>query len=84
MVTFRDFRHVATKRRRTVDELVDIFHGQLDENRPFFERVMTCRSKGKEDLSKVVIPYKSVLEYYFKEKSHLEDLEQSKNRVLAA
>jgi hypothetical protein len=30
-VTFKDFQKLTTKRRRTVDDLVDIFRGKLDE-----------------------------------------------------
>jgi hypothetical protein len=41
-ITFRDFQKLMVKRRRTVDDLVDIFRGNLDDNRNFFERVMSC------------------------------------------
>jgi hypothetical protein len=34
-VTFRDFQKLMLKRKRSVDDLVDIFYGQLDENRSF-------------------------------------------------
>ena len=40
-VTLRDFQKLVLKRKRTVDDLVDTFHGKLDENRSFFERVMS-------------------------------------------
>lgn len=67
-----------TKRRRTVDDLVDIFRGKLDDSRNFFERVMSCQwrdaNSGRyEDRSGVAIPYKSVIEFYLKEQIYLED-----------
>jgi hypothetical protein len=30
-VTFKDFQKLMTKRRRTVDDLVDIFRGKQDD-----------------------------------------------------
>lgn len=64
-VTFKAFRNLMAKRHYTVDDLVDLFHGELSENREFFTRVMRP-NKALED---VVIPYRSVLEFYFKEKA---------------
>jgi hypothetical protein len=84
-VTFKDFQQLMIKRKRTVDDLVDIFHGKLDENRSFFERVMSCQWRNAdtgrfEDRSDVVIPYRSVIEFYLKETQYLKDteLEQEK------
>ncbi len=45
------------------DDLVEIFRGKIEEPREFFERVMSCRYHG-EDRSDVVIPYRSVIEFY--------------------
>ena len=87
-VTFRDFRQVMEKRNRTSDDLVDLFRGKLDDSREFFDRVMTGQSynpetRRKEDRSWVVIPYRSVLEFYFKELAYMKDSEQekAKNKV---
>ncbi len=86
-VTFKDFRNLMLKRKRTVDDLVDIFHGQLDENRSFFDRVFSCQWRNPdtgrfEDRSDVVIPYRSVLKFYFEELHYLED--SKKKRVVIA
>lgn len=78
-VTFRNFRDVMTQRKRTVDDLVDLFHGKLEENRGFFERVMGV--DRRDDYSNVVIPYRSVLEFYFKEAAYLKDTEQEQARL---
>ena len=69
-ISFKNFRNVMIKRHRSVDDLVDLFHGKLDENRAFFERVW---SKQFDD---VIIPYRSVLKFY---SSELYYLEQPKN-----
>src|SRR5437867_1143514 len=85
-VTFRDFQKLMLKRKRTIDDLVDIFHGKLEENRSFFERVMTCQWRSPEtgryeDRSAVVIPFRSVIEFYLKEQAHLEDSKKSRQEV---
>ena len=85
-VTFKDFQKLMLKRRRTVDDLVDIFHGKLDENRSFFERVMSCQWRNPdtgryEDRGDVVIPYRSVLEFYQKELHYLEDSKKRPAKV---
>ncbi len=87
-VTFRDFQKLMTKRRRSVDDLVDIFRGKLDDSRSFFERVMSCQSRNPEtgrfeDRSDVVIPYKSVIEFYLKERHYLEDSKETANESSA-
>jgi hypothetical protein len=84
-VTYRDFAKLMIKRKRTVDDLVDIFHGKLDENRSFFERVMSCQWRNPdtgrhEDRGDVVIPYRSVLQFYFKEVEYLRDSEQEQQK----
>jgi hypothetical protein len=83
-VTFKDFQRLMTKRRRTVHDLVDIFRGKLDDSRSFFDRVLSCQWRNPdtgrfEDRSDVVIPYKSVIEFYLKELHYLED---SKKRLV--
>jgi hypothetical protein len=77
-MTFKDFQKLMTKRRRSVDDLVDIFRGKLDDSRNFFERVMSCQWRNPdtgryEDRSGVVVPYRSVIEYYLKEQVYLDD-----------
>jgi hypothetical protein len=37
------------KRKRTVDDLVDIFRGKLDDSRNFFERVMSCQWRNPDN-----------------------------------
>jgi Arc/MetJ-type ribon-helix-helix transcriptional regulator len=85
-VTFKDFAKLMLKRKRTVDDLVDIFRGQLDDTRSFFDRVMSCQWRNPdtgryEDRSDVVIPYRSVIEFYLKETQHLKDTEEEQERL---
>ena len=85
-VTFKDFQKLMIKRRRTVDDLVDIFRGKLDDSRSFFERVMSCQWRNPEtgrfeDRSDVVIPYKTVIEFYLKESQYLKDTEEEQQRL---
>jgi hypothetical protein len=85
-VTFKDFQGLMTKRKRSVDDLVDIFRGKLDDTRSFFERVMSCQWRNPdtgryEDRSDVVIPYKSVIEFYLKETQYLKDTEEERERL---
>jgi hypothetical protein len=83
---FKDFQRVMVKRKRTVDDLVDIFRGKLDDSRGFFERVMSCQWRNPdngrlEDRGDVVIPYRGVLEFYFKETQYLKDSEEEQERL---
>ena len=85
-VTFKDFQKLMAERRRTVDDLVDIFRGKLDDSRSFFERVMSCQWRNPdmgrfEDRSDVVIPYRSVIEFYVKETEYLKDGEEEQERL---
>jgi hypothetical protein len=85
-ITFKDLQKLMVKRRRTVDDLVDIFRGKLDDSRSFFERVMSCQWRNPdtgrfEDRGDVVIPYRSVLEFYFKEIQYLKDSEEKQKRL---
>jgi hypothetical protein len=86
-VTLKDVQKLMAKRRRTVDDLVDIFRGKLDDSRSFFERVMSCQWRNPdtgrfEDRSDVVIPYKSVIEFYLKERHYLEDSKKRPMKVI--
>jgi hypothetical protein len=74
-----------SKRKRAVDDLVDIFRGKLDDSRNFFERVMSCQWRNPdtgryEDRSDVVIPYRSVIEYYLKEEVYFDDSLQGRRQ----
>jgi hypothetical protein len=85
-VTLEDFQKLMSKRRRTVDDLVDIFRGKLDDSRSLFERVMSCQWRNLdtaryEDRGDVVIPYKSVIEFYLKELHYLEDSKKRPGKV---
>lgn len=85
-ITFKDFQKLMIRRRRTVDDLVDIFRGKLDDSRSFFERVMSCQWRNPdtgryEDRSDVVIPYKSAIEFYLKELHYLEDSQRRPVKV---
>src|SRR5262249_33824782 len=87
-VTFKDFQKLMNKRRRSVDDLVDIFRGKLDDSRSFFERVMSCQWRNPEtgryeDRGDVAIPYRSVIAFYYEEQHFLED-SQKKPYVAAA
>lgn len=68
-ITFGDFAKLMSKRRRNIDDLVDLFRGKLDENRPLFERIMNCKQNGLEE---VVIPFKLIRDYYDQE-AHFEE-----------
>ena len=86
-VTLKDFQKlIMVKRRRTVDDLVDIFRGKLEDSRSFFERAMSCQWRNPdtgrlEDRSDVVIPYKSVIEFYLKETQYLKDREAEQEKL---
>jgi hypothetical protein len=85
-ITFKDFSKLMLKRKRSVDDLVDIFRGQLDDSRSFFERVMSCQWRNPdtgryEDRSDVVIPYRSVIEFYLKETQYQKDSEEEQQRL---
>ena len=74
MVTFQAFSKLMEKRRITVDDLVERFRGKFDNPRELFERMWQGR------YADVVIPYRSVLEFYFKEK-RLQDMRKSGGRT---
>lgn len=62
-VTFSMFRSLMAKRHYNVDDLVDLFRGKIEGTRDFFTRVM---APGVAHAN-VVIPYRSVLEWYYQE-----------------
>jgi hypothetical protein len=80
-ISFADFRALMKRRQRNVDELVSVFRGRIDESREFLERVMARRWRG-EDLGDVVIPYRSVVEFYRRELAFFQDSAR-KGRVCA-
>ncbi len=69
-VSFKDFGALAKRRGWTAEFLAEEFRGKIEEPSEFFHRVLSCKYKG-EDRSLVVIPYRSVLEFYRKELSPL-------------
>lgn len=84
-ITFGDFAKLMLKRKRSVDDLVDIFRGKIEDNRDFFERVISCQARNPEtgrheDRSGVVIPYRSVIEFYRMEQAYLKDSEEDQER----
>ena len=74
-VTFKDFAAVAKKRGLTVESLADRFRGKIENPSEFFERVMSCKYKS-EDRSWVVIPYRSIIEFYNEELHYFKDTNQ--------
>lgn len=71
-VTFGDFAKVAKSRGHTVESLADRFKGKIENASEFFERVMTCKHKG-EDRSNVVVPHRSVIQFYNEELHYFKD-----------
>ena len=76
-ITYQDFSNLAKRRGHTVETLARLFRGKLDVSgnpligandtpKGFFERVMRCRYKS-EDRSDVVIPCRSVIDFYKRE-----------------
>jgi hypothetical protein len=46
-ITFKGFRELMLK-RRTVDDLVDLLRGKVEDPRELFEWVMSCRYHGED------------------------------------
>lgn len=65
-VTLKDFSTLAKKRGWTKEHLAELFRKKIEEPSEFFDRVLSCKSKG-EDRSSMVIPYSTVIEFYRKE-----------------
>jgi hypothetical protein len=84
-VTYKDFSRLAKKRSWTVYMLVELFKGKTGiEDRSdkyheplasYFERVLFCQwlnpeTKRMEDRSRILIAYRSIIEFYLKELSY--------------
>ena len=78
-VSFGDFALLTKKRVWTIDQLVGIFGRQIEDPRDFFERVLSCRWHG-ENRSEVIIPYRSVIEFYEAEIGYQQDSEGVEKR----
>ncbi len=65
-VTFRDFAALAKRRGWTPEYLAERFKGIIESPSEFFHRCLS----GKPDWN-TVIPYKSVLDFYWRELSPL-------------
>ena len=78
-ITFKEFAMVARKRGHSAESLADRFRGKIEEPREFFERVMSCKSKG-EDRGGVVILYRSVVEFYQAELHYFGDSNEKHRR----
>ncbi len=65
-VSFRDFSALAKRRGWTPEFLAENFRGKIDGPSEFFHRCLS----GKPDWS-IVIPYRSVLDFYWRELSPL-------------
>ena len=70
---FRSFATLAKKRGHNAESLAEMFRGKIEEPRDFFERAMSCKYRG-EDRSYVVIPYRSVIEFYQAELHYFADV----------
>src|SRR5262245_26195410 len=81
-ITFKDFANIAKRRGHTPESLAALFRGKIEEPREFFERVTCCRYHG-QDRSAVVIPYRSVIEFYQQEAHYSPTLQSSTENVLA-
>jgi hypothetical protein len=79
-ITFEQFRDLVTQRGHDVDGLVAMFRGKIDDPREFFERVMSCQWHYK-DRSGVVIPYRSVVEFYAQELHYYKDVAGARQRL---
>ena len=64
LVTYADFAKLMKKRNYSIDDLVDLFRGKIEDNRDWFTRVLKHDHEHKD----VVIPYRSVLKFYYQEK----------------
>ena len=78
-ITFKEFATLMRKRGHSAESLAERFRGKIEEPRDFFERVMSCRYKG-EDRSGVVIPYRSVIEFYHVELHYFGDSNEKHRR----
>lgn len=89
LVTYRQFSTTMAKRGLTVAALAEQFKGKIDDPRGFFERAMSCKAHNPEtgrteDRGDVVIPYHSVLKFYFQELHYLADSKKKPPRMAVA
>jgi hypothetical protein len=85
-VTFDQFRVVMEQHNHDVAELVMLFRDKIDNAKDFFERVMSCQWRNPdtgryEERSDVVIPYRSVIEYYRQELHYFKEAAKKKQRL---
>ncbi len=73
-ISHKDFARLASRRGWTKETLAELFRGKIEEPMDFFQRVLSCKYKG-EDRSNVVIPFRSVLDFFSKELSFQQDKE---------
>jgi len=62
-ITFKQFAKFAKRLNYSQEDLVSLFRGKIEEPHDFFGRVLSCRYRN-EDRSNVVIPFRSVIEFY--------------------
>ncbi|MEE9611332.1 MAG: hypothetical protein V3W19_08770 [Desulfatiglandales bacterium] len=69
-VTFRDFSALAKRRNWTAEFLSENFKGKIENPSELFHRILSCKYHG-EDRGYLIIPYKSILDFYWRELSPL-------------
>jgi len=81
-VTFEQFKAVMEQRNHDVDELTLLFRDKIDNPGDFFKRVMSCKSRNLDvERSNVVIPYRSVIDYYRQELHYLKEAAKKSQRL---
>lgn len=73
-IKFKDFASVARRRGHTPESLAERFKGMIENPSEFFHRVML------DKFSYVVVPYRSVLEFYAEELHYFKDLNPRQRR----
>ena len=71
-ITFKEFAALARKRGHTAESLANRFKREFESPAEFFERAMSCKYRNG-DRSEVVIPYRSVIEFYSQELHYFGD-----------
>jgi hypothetical protein len=61
-VTFKDFAKLAKQKGWSAEFLADKFRGKIEGPSEFFHRCLKCNPSPD-----VIVPYKSVIEFYFRE-----------------
>ena len=81
-VTFEQFKAVVEQRNHTADELTLLFRDEIDNPADLFKRIMSCRSRNLDmDRSNVVIPYRSVIDYYRQELHYFKEAAKKSQRL---